>query len=61
LSFSGFSLPPQRFFLCVEDLKHIFKKKQKCFERIVTQDIPDCLVIINANKNSIAIVEVGQL
>jgi ribosomal protein S2 len=34
---------------------------QKCFERIVTHDIPDCLVIINANKNSMAILEANQL
>ncbi len=34
-----------------------FRKMQKCFEGIVTHDIPDCLVIINANKNSMAILE----
>jgi hypothetical protein len=34
---------------------------QKCFERIVTHDIPDCLVIINANKNSMTILEADQL
>jgi hypothetical protein len=28
-----------------------FKKMQKCFERIVTHDIPDCLVIIYAYKD----------
>jgi ribosomal protein S2 len=32
---------------------------QKCFEGIVTHDIPDRLVIINANKNSMAILEEG--
>jgi len=34
---------------------------QKCFEGIVTHDIPNCLVIINANQNSMAILEVDQL
>ncbi len=38
-----------------------FRKMQKCFEGIVTHDIPDCLVIINANQNSMAILEVDQL
>ncbi len=38
-----------------------FKKMQKCFEGIVTHDIPDCLVIINANKNSMAIFEANQI
>jgi ribosomal protein S2 len=34
---------------------------QKCFVGIVTHDIPDCLVIINANKNFMAILEADQL
>jgi ribosomal protein S2 len=38
-----------------------FRKMQKCFEGIVTHNIPDCLVIINANQNSIAILEANQL
>jgi ribosomal protein S2 len=38
-----------------------FRKMQKCFEGIVTHDIPDCLVIIDANKNSMAILEADQL
>jgi UTP--glucose-1-phosphate uridylyltransferase len=38
-----------------------FRKMQKCFEGIVTHDIPNCLVIINANKNSMAILEANQL
>jgi UTP--glucose-1-phosphate uridylyltransferase len=33
---------------------------QKCFERIVTHNIPDYLVI-HANKNSMAILEADQL
>jgi ribosomal protein S2 len=37
------------------------KKMQKCFERIVTRNIPNCLVIINANKNSMTILEADQL
>jgi ribosomal protein S2 len=38
-----------------------FRKMKNCFERIVTHDILDCLVIINANKNSMASLEVDQL
>jgi hypothetical protein len=38
-----------------------FRKMQKCFEGIMTHDIPYCLVIINANTNSMAILEVDQL
>nr|YP_009775863.1 ribosomal protein S2 [Bartramia patens]QJA16089.1 ribosomal protein S2 [Bartramia patens] len=38
-----------------------FRKMQKCFEGIMTHDIPDCLIIINANKNSMAILEANQL
>jgi UTP--glucose-1-phosphate uridylyltransferase len=38
-----------------------FRKMQKCFEGIVTHNIPNCLVIINANKNSMAILEADQL
>ncbi|BFI20948.1 hypothetical protein MPTK1_7g17780 [Marchantia polymorpha subsp. ruderalis] len=34
---------------------------QKCFEVIMTHNIPDCLVIINANQNSMAILEANQL
>jgi small subunit ribosomal protein S2 len=38
-----------------------FRKMQKCFEGIVTHDTLDYLVIINANKNSMAILEADQL
>ncbi|PTQ32892.1 hypothetical protein MARPO_0094s0061, partial [Marchantia polymorpha] len=38
-----------------------FKKMQKCFEGIMTHNIPDCLVIINPNQNSMAILEANQL
>nr|YP_010881187.1 ribosomal protein S2 [Pellia epiphylla]WIA66730.1 ribosomal protein S2 [Pellia epiphylla var. borealis]QDE10574.1 ribosomal protein S2 [Pellia epiphylla]WIA66689.1 ribosomal protein S2 [Pellia epiphylla]WIA66771.1 ribosomal protein S2 [Pellia epiphylla var. borealis]WIA66812.1 ribosomal protein S2 [Pellia epiphylla] len=39
-----------------------FRKMQKCFEGIVTHNIPDCSVIINnANRNSMAILEANQL
>nr|YP_006073035.1 ribosomal protein S2 [Nitella hyalina]AEH42849.1 ribosomal protein S2 [Nitella hyalina] len=38
-----------------------YKKMKKCFEGIVTNDIPDCLVIMNANQNSMAILEASQL
>ncbi len=38
-----------------------FGKMQKCFEGIMTHDILDCLVIINENKNFMAILEVNQL
>nr|YP_009674933.1 ribosomal protein S2 [Haplomitrium hookeri]QDE12938.1 ribosomal protein S2 [Haplomitrium hookeri] len=38
-----------------------FKKMQKCFEGIMTHNIPDCLIVINANKNSMAILEANQL
>ncbi|BFI08055.1 hypothetical protein MPTK1_2g17930 [Marchantia polymorpha subsp. ruderalis] len=34
---------------------------QKCFEGIMTHNIPDCLVIINPNQNSMAILEANQL
>uniref|UniRef100_UPI0030FE687C ribosomal protein S2 n=1 Tax=Cyathodium cavernarum TaxID=351593 RepID=UPI0030FE687C len=37
------------------------KKMQKCFGGIMTHNIPDCLVIINANQNSMAILEANQL
>jgi hypothetical protein len=29
-----------------------FRKMQKCFEGIMTHDIPDCLVILNASHSS---------
>nr|AMF83688.1 ribosomal protein S2 [Aneura pinguis] len=38
-----------------------FRKMQKCFEGIVTHNIPDCSVIMNANQNSMAILEANQL
>nr|WHW95859.1 ribosomal protein S2 [Aneura pinguis]WHW95901.1 ribosomal protein S2 [Aneura pinguis]WHW95943.1 ribosomal protein S2 [Aneura pinguis] len=38
-----------------------FRKMQKCFEGIVTHNIPDCSVIMNANQNSMAIPEANQL
>ncbi len=38
-----------------------FRKMQKHFEGIVTHDILDFLVMINANKNSMAIFETDQL
>nr|QIA60152.1 ribosomal protein S2 [Haplomitrium mnioides]QIA60194.1 ribosomal protein S2 [Haplomitrium mnioides] len=38
-----------------------FKKMQKCFEGIMTHNIPDCSVVINANQNSMAILEANQL
>jgi small subunit ribosomal protein S2 len=38
-----------------------FGKMQKCFEGIMTHNIPNFLVIINENKNSMAILEADQL
>lgn len=38
-----------------------FKKMQKCFEGIVAKDIPDCVILLNANLNSNAIQEAKQL
>jgi ribosomal protein S2 len=35
--------------------------ERKCFEGIMTHNIPDCLVIMNANENSMAKLEVNQL
>lgn len=38
-----------------------FKKMQKCFEGIVAKDLPDCVILFNANLNSNAIQEAKQL
>uniref|UniRef100_UPI0031F34AA8 ribosomal protein S2 n=1 Tax=Zygnema cf. cylindricum TaxID=3142258 RepID=UPI0031F34AA8 len=38
-----------------------FKKMQKCFEGIVAKDLPDCVIILNANLNSNAIQEAKRL
>ena len=62
--FQDFSAHPNlkdaSIFLPFDYFSH-FRKMQKCFEGIVTQNILDCLVIINANQNSIAMVEANQL
>jgi ribosomal protein S2 len=34
---------------------------QKCFKGIMTHDILDNLILLNANKNSMAILEADQL
>nr|YP_010736356.1 ribosomal protein S2 [Zygnema circumcarinatum]QKQ14684.1 ribosomal protein S2 [Zygnema circumcarinatum]WEL36329.1 ribosomal protein S2 [Zygnema circumcarinatum] len=38
-----------------------FKKMQKCFEGIVAQDLPDCVIVFNANLNFSAIKEAKRL
>nr|YP_010890614.1 ribosomal protein S2 [Lycopodium japonicum]WJK71473.1 ribosomal protein S2 [Lycopodium japonicum] len=38
-----------------------FRKMQNCFEGIMTHCIPNCLVIMNANLNSMAILEADKL
>nr|WIA66360.1 ribosomal protein S2 [Apopellia endiviifolia]WIA66401.1 ribosomal protein S2 [Apopellia endiviifolia]WKW95122.1 ribosomal protein S2 [Apopellia endiviifolia] len=57
--FQDFSAHPDAF--SPFDYFPRFRKMQKCFEGIVTHNIPDCSVIINANRNSMAILEANQL
>lgn len=38
-----------------------FQKMQKCFEGILTQDRPDCIIVFNANQNGNAIEEANRL
>ena len=38
-----------------------FQKMQKCFEGIITQERPDCIIVLNANQNKKAIEEANRL
>jgi small subunit ribosomal protein S2 len=38
-----------------------YQKMQKCFEGIVTQERPDCIIVFNANQNQKAIEEANRL